>query len=194
MKNQPHPLVAELVKNPADVPRLTALRGYLGAATQADRARIYSSPSLDSYIEVPDSAIKKIANDATDPNAASTIWLDATATASSGPDANSFLVGGIAQQYWATAQDPASPMIAPPTATLFQGCLPVTSQAAGCHSPPPPTSASVCPPTSQAAGCHPPPPATTVGCHTQYAPTCPVTTWGHCPTGPFACTTAHGCR
>jgi hypothetical protein len=182
-KFTPHALVVALSPDPNAVPKLTVLRGYLGAASKPDLVRIYTSLSLAAYVEVSESAVKRVEGGAAaiDP---STVWLDSAATAVAGPEVSlsispdSFLVGNITERF---LQANPGPMIAPHTAPIVctSACPP--PHTVGC----PHTSA--CPPQTPAC-----PPPHTSACPPPVSALCP-THPGHCPTNAFSCPTGHVC-
>lgn len=50
-------LVDDLIPDPAQHEPVTALSGFLGKSTQADHWRLYLTPELDQYVELPEQAI-----------------------------------------------------------------------------------------------------------------------------------------
>ncbi len=69
--------IREFVTDPANVPDVMCLYGYLGQSTEDGHERLYQSPSLTPYIEVPTKAIlyrKKAAHEH-DPLGGVTLWV-----------------------------------------------------------------------------------------------------------------------
>jgi hypothetical protein len=176
-----HPIVAQLVKEPASLPKLVVMNGYLGAS-DAGTLRIYASPTLDSYFELPEESVKHVVSGTaeSDPQV---IWVDAMALLTPGPEptltTTPFLAGDITARYWGAQ---AIHDIAPNTSPIL--CNPTPAHLC------PPTPRGLCPPPPTQHGCPPPeshgcppPPATPLrGCPP------PVTQAPlHCPTSPFRC-------
>jgi hypothetical protein len=53
----PHPIIGELVEDPAAPPQVMQITGYLGKTPRAGYVRIYESLTLDEYTDVPEAAI-----------------------------------------------------------------------------------------------------------------------------------------
>ena len=51
------PFVRAIVKDPANVPDVMQLYGYGGASSEEGHDRLYLSPDLSAYVEVPRAAI-----------------------------------------------------------------------------------------------------------------------------------------
>jgi hypothetical protein len=49
--------IRHVVTDPKNVPDVTLLRGYLGASSEDDHERLYLSPDLANYVEIPKAAI-----------------------------------------------------------------------------------------------------------------------------------------
>lgn len=67
--------VAHLVADPANPPRCVVVAGYLGDSTEANHTRVYWSPDLGDYAEVPDDAILHQMPVAGDPLGAVYLWI-----------------------------------------------------------------------------------------------------------------------
>lgn len=50
-------LIDDLIPDPSQHEPVTALSGFLGKSTQADHWRLYLTPELDQYVEIPENAI-----------------------------------------------------------------------------------------------------------------------------------------
>src|SRR5580700_7312048 len=49
--------IRHIVTDPKNVPDVMLLTGYLGASSQEDHERLYLSPDLSNYVEIPKAAI-----------------------------------------------------------------------------------------------------------------------------------------
>ena len=69
--------VREIVSDPKAVPNVMLLYGYLGASSEEDHERLYLSPDLTNYVEVPTSAIlhQMAAPEEQDPHGGVTLWV-----------------------------------------------------------------------------------------------------------------------
>src|SRR3974377_656999 len=69
--------VREIVADPKNVPDVTLLYGYLGASSEEGCERLYLSPDLSNYVEVPAKAILHRAHAAKeqDPHGGVTLWV-----------------------------------------------------------------------------------------------------------------------
>jgi len=69
--------IREFVTDPANVPDVACLYGYLGQSTEEGHERLYQTPSLTPYIEIPAKAIlrrQKAARE-DDPLGGVTLWV-----------------------------------------------------------------------------------------------------------------------
>jgi hypothetical protein len=48
-----HPLVADIVKNPAQPPNLVVYSGFLGPSDEPDKIRLYRNQTLSAWIDIP---------------------------------------------------------------------------------------------------------------------------------------------
>ncbi len=95
--------------DPRNTDQLTVLQGYLGASSEADHVRVYSDESLNSFVEVPKSAIVHAVKltETESSLGGSRLWLRADSVVTYGdPRAanrpkSTFLEGDIMQQYGA---------------------------------------------------------------------------------------------
>lgn len=71
------PFVQQIVSDPKNVPDLMLLNGYLGASSEEGCERLYLSPDLSSYVEIPGTAILHRAALPTeqDSNGGVTLWV-----------------------------------------------------------------------------------------------------------------------
>lgn len=53
----PDNLIEKLVRDPADVPDLRALAGYLGRSSRPRHIRLYLTPDLGDYVEIPEDGV-----------------------------------------------------------------------------------------------------------------------------------------
>jgi hypothetical protein len=65
--------VAKIVTDPARVPAVWLLSGYLGDSSQTDRKRLYLTPDLSYWLEIPSDALLH-----TEPTAGPSNWLGTT--------------------------------------------------------------------------------------------------------------------
>jgi hypothetical protein len=49
--------IRQIVSDPKNVPDVTLLTGYLGASSEEGHERLYLSPDLSNYVEIPKAAI-----------------------------------------------------------------------------------------------------------------------------------------
>ncbi len=73
----PDGLADRLVRDPADVPDLRALIGYLGRSSRPRHVRLYLAPDLGEYLEIPEDAVvhkQPLASDER-PLAGSAVWV-----------------------------------------------------------------------------------------------------------------------
>lgn len=155
--------VRQIISDPKNVPDVTLLCGYLGASSEEGFERLYLSPDLSAFVEVPRAAILHRAQAARgqDPNVAVTLWVRK----------------GAALKY---KMGPAQQEAQQALAYYFAGTIQAGAAAAAALAPPRPTVPVQCgPPTIAGAAC----PQTQVGCPTRFG-TCGVTcaaTCAHCP-------------
>jgi hypothetical protein len=64
--------VSKIVTDPAQVPGVMLLSGYVGDAAQTDRRRLYVTPDLSQWIDIPSDAVLHVAHIPGPDN-----WLDA---------------------------------------------------------------------------------------------------------------------
>jgi hypothetical protein len=69
--------VHDIVKDPAHVPDVMRLYGYLGASSEAHHERLYLTPDLSSYVEVPTEAIlhRMAMPPEQDPHGGTVLWV-----------------------------------------------------------------------------------------------------------------------
>ena len=69
--------VREIVSDPKAVPDVMLLYGYLGASSEEGHERLYLSPDLTNYVEVPTSAVlhQMPAPKEQDPHGGVTLWV-----------------------------------------------------------------------------------------------------------------------
>ncbi len=112
-----HPLVAKLVTDPGATPRVTVLSGYVGNAGRPNHVRIYTSPALDAYVELPEESVRHVAREgghAVGPQGHSLgrpphAVLTSGPAAPAAPDAASFLAGDIAARHLTASRAEAAP-------------------------------------------------------------------------------------
>ena len=121
-----HELVAKLVADPASLPDLAVVAGYVGRSENSGAIRIYLTPELQSYYEVQTAGIvhRLDPNPSDSPLTPSYLWLkrdtDLTLKSRGQPDTKaSFLTGAIQQQY-----SPQAPVVGP-TGILYCTAAPV---------------------------------------------------------------------
>jgi hypothetical protein len=73
----PDGLADKLVRDPADVPDLRALVGYLGRSSRPRHIRLYLTPDLGEYVEIPEDAVvhKQPLASEERPLAGSAVWV-----------------------------------------------------------------------------------------------------------------------
>lgn len=74
-------LIARIVPDPANVPDVKSLVGWLGSSAREGHVRLYVSPDLDEYLDVPEDAVRH--SEATGDRSsvgATVIWVDRSAT------------------------------------------------------------------------------------------------------------------
>ena len=99
----PDPLVKRLVPNPDEVPDLVAVAGWIGKSTKQTHRRLYLTPSMTAYLEVPTDEIvhaEKI-GDVESGLGGTMLWLPRDAkvrlrTSDATPAGSAFLEGMIA--------------------------------------------------------------------------------------------------
>ena len=156
--------VREVVRDPNNVPDVTMLYGYIGASSEAGHERVYLSPDLSNYVEVPESAIlhRAVAPKEQDPHGGATLWVkkDAALVYKMAPAAQAlahYFAGAIQGGPAAAGAAPAAPVTAV-NCTLNIACMPT------------PPSHEIC--VTQVC---------TQLCATQGHPACDLATWP-CPT------------
>lgn len=150
-----HPLIAKLVKDPDNLPRLVGIPGYIGPSPEKNHVRIYNDLDFSSYTEVPKEAIQHVEPfDDTRENSATVALVSADAPVrfvrrNLRPDESRFLAGGLAatQLQGTAARSDATTACCP--ATLQQ-----TEQCGGGGEPGSPPPSVSCPPPS--INCPPP--------------------------------------
>ena len=75
-------LMARLVPDPSNVPDVKALVGWLGDSTREGHVRLYLSPDLDEYLDVPEEAVRhrEDTGDQGSTLGATAIWVQRSAT------------------------------------------------------------------------------------------------------------------
>ena len=162
--------VRKIVADPKNVPDVMLLYGYLGASSEEGHERVYLSPDLGNFVEVPEKAILHRAQAAKeqDPNGGVTLWVkkDAKLSYKMAP-AQAAAQQALAYYFAGAIQAGAGgPAPIPPRTPALQ-CGPQTLPDALCPNtnlPPCPTHAATC-----VATCH----ATCAHLCTQVAP-CPT--------------------
>lgn len=178
---EPDPLVEALLPDPsAGPPNVIVLQGRLGRSTTEGVWRLYTSETLDVYVELPESEIRytrRLPGDA-----GVIVWVSASdevrVVNTTRRVQADFLGGAItaaglpsggapADAFGRLAPPPTSRLSCPtdvrcpsddvPCGTVGGQCVP-TSRLVGC---PPTLPLTGCPPTSRDAGCPPPPPPPT---------------------------------
>jgi hypothetical protein len=167
--------VHKIVPDPANVPNVMRLVGYPGASSEANHERLYLTPDLSTYIEVPSEDVlhqMRMPADQ-DPLGAVVLWVKRDASLkykmTSGAQAlANYFAGAIAG---AAATGPAMGMQRPAGPTVGPECMPtlVVSVCQPCLTP-------VC--TVVGPACHPLTPA----CPTQVATVCHPCLTPACPT------------
>jgi hypothetical protein len=156
---QPDDFVQKVVKDPANPPaNVAVLNGFVGASDATDHVRVYSDPSLASFVDVPKDAVlhsEKLPAEQS-PLGGSVLWVDGAAPlrspAPTEPVATAadFLRGGIQADLGATAAAAGGATIHP---TLWtQLCPPQTIHPTLWTQLCTHTAATVCTPTHQ-LGC-----------------------------------------
>jgi len=145
--------VREIVSDPKAVPDVMLLYGYLGASSEEDHERLYLSPDLTNYVEVPTSAIlhQMAAPKEQDPHGGVTLWVkkDAALVYRMAPaaDAVAHYFAGAIQ---AGAQAAAAAPIPTPPITIGGAC---TIQQAFCPPTPACSLAATCGPCTRITPC-----------------------------------------
>jgi hypothetical protein len=69
--------VRDIVSDPKNVPDVMLLYGYLGASSEENHERLYLSPDLTNYVEIPEAAIvhQMAAAKEQDPHGGVTLWV-----------------------------------------------------------------------------------------------------------------------
>ena len=93
--------VDAIVKDPNQIPVVKLIQGFPGAASGEGKARIYLSPDLSCYVEVPlDAILHREAIPASGVVLASEcLWVNADADVTHGRSRSSFLSGAIQQEF-----------------------------------------------------------------------------------------------
>jgi hypothetical protein len=205
--NQPNPtdeeggasFVDRLVPDPNNVPDVMLLYGYLGASSEDGHERLYLSPDLANYVEIPESAIlhRMAAPREQDPNGGTTLWVrkDAALIYKMAPGAQAlahYFAGALQAQGVAPAMHTPALTLGGPacgvtlpnvcqiaTAVCTRDTCGVACTAAG----PCLTRGADC--QTQAATCA----CTDFGCHTDVTPciNTHIVTCGACPSVAAAC-------
>jgi hypothetical protein len=153
--------IRQIVSDPKNVPDVTLLSGYLGASSEEAHERLYLSPDLSNYVEIPKTAILYQAPlpKEQDSHGGVTVWVKKDAAlqykmASAAQALANYFAGAIA----AGAQAAAVP------GDFWHKSQPCgMTEVCGHFGGPPPT------PLCTDVGCPPPTPGCTVG------PGCPLT-------------------
>ena len=136
--------VREIVSDPKAVPDVMMLYGYLGASSEEDHERLYLSPDLTNYVEVPTEAIlhQMAAPKEQDPRGGVTLWVkkDAALIYKMAPAADA-LAHYFAGAIQAGAQGAAAAPLPTPPITIAGAC---TFQQALCPPSPACTIAATC--------------------------------------------------
>lgn len=76
-ENLPDSLADKLVRDPAEVPDLRALIGYLGRSSRPRHIRLYLTADLGEYVEIPEDAVvhKESIASGERPLAGSAVWV-----------------------------------------------------------------------------------------------------------------------
>ena len=71
------PFVRDIVSDPKNVPDVMLLYGYVGASSEEGHDRLYLSPDLTNYVEVPKDAVlhQMAASKEQDPHGGVTLWV-----------------------------------------------------------------------------------------------------------------------
>jgi hypothetical protein len=126
--------IAKVVADPANPPNAVLMEGFIGASDADDHIRVYSDPSLASYVDVPSASILhsvKLPAEQS-PLGGSMLWVDAGAVlrpqvATRQATAADFLQGPIQEQLGAAAVAGAAAAPVQITLLTHQGCpRPVT--------------------------------------------------------------------
>ena len=119
--------VQQIVSDPKNVPDLMLLNGYLGASSEEGCERLYLSPDLSSYVEIPGTAILHRAALPTeqDSNGGVTLWVrkDAALQYKMAPAAQAlanYFAGAI--QAWAQGAPGGAGAAVEPRATIGVHC------------------------------------------------------------------------
>jgi hypothetical protein len=190
---EPAAFIRDLVKDPGNVPDVMLLYGYVGASSEPEHDRLYLSPDLASYVEVPRNAIlhRVTAPLEQDPHGGVTLWVkkDAALIQKLAPAAAalaSYFAGALqaGQGGAGTAAGVAGAQI--PVSLPQAVCLPQTLPIVCQHSPP-----AFCPPpptphcTFPQFGC--PPPTPPIVCQHSPPVVCPPPPTPHCTFPQFGC-------
>jgi len=145
--------VREIVSDPKAVPDVMLLYGYLGASSEEGHERLYLSPDLTNYVEVPTTAIlhQMAAPKEQDPRGGVTLWVrkDAALIYKMAPAAEA-LAHYFAGAIQAGAQVPAAAPIPTPPITIAGAC---TIQQALCPPSPACSLAVTCGPCTHVTPC-----------------------------------------
>ena len=154
MPEEPKPkfdaFIAKVVGDPAKPQETLMLKGFLGASSEPNHTRIYTDPTLEEYVDIPNGDILHSEPVSKEESAlgGNYIWVKKTAevlTGKAGPDRKKakFLEGPIAAQAGAAAAGPANPGPFPPVTIPILACHPtLVIQFCRTHVPPfcpPPT-------------------------------------------------------
>ena len=187
MAQAPHPtgdgadFVRKIVADPKNVPDVMLLYGYLGASSEEGHERLYLSPDLGNFVEVPEKSILHRAQAAKeqDPNSGVTLWVkkDAKLNYKMAP-AQQAAQQALAYYFAGAIQGGAGAAAAPmtPALTVVPQCVPPTLADPQC----PVSQADPCP--SRFPTCHPQACTNLAPCPTHVA-TCAATCHATCAPG-----------
>ncbi|MGA7235839.1 MAG: hypothetical protein WBY44_09175, partial [Bryobacteraceae bacterium] len=74
---------SKLVDDPSKPPALTMITGIRGESTEPEHTRVYLTPDLSSYVEIPDEAIKHSQKVSNDPFDTEYLWISRDAKVAS---------------------------------------------------------------------------------------------------------------
>jgi hypothetical protein len=100
-----NPIIERIVTDPASVPAVALMSGFIGKGSVPDKVRIYSNLGLYHWVEVDRSSIVHVEHDEEEPLAPALVWVVSNATLSVRPEgrppltAEAYLSGRIAQRY-----------------------------------------------------------------------------------------------
>ena len=138
--------VRRIVTDPNNVPDVMRLYGYLGASSEENHERLYLSPDLSNYVEVPASAIlhRMAVPQDQDPHGAVMLWVrrDAALISKMAPAAQAlaqYFAGAIQAAAGARAGGGAAPMAGPAPGTgrfcTLVDCTPLCTPQCPTHQP-----------------------------------------------------------